>query len=596
MTRLHHPGSIPGLLSIPQITGTPLVLDADGNILLGNGGKEAYATGLLEGGTLSFSGTEVTAAAGKGVIVDSYTTPGVPVITEVEWAEQTVDPGSVTTRSRSWIYVDANGVVQFSTDQGTTPVDWRERIHLGFAAHDYADTGDVLGVNDLHNIPGQSAYMLIDEIFATSEVPFLLPNSGDVVPNANLTYDVAEQQWFAPGVSSNVFPDSPNFKVVAALTPASFWYIDALGAAVYSAEQTLVDPTNYEPTPGTVSAVPGAGKTATIQRIYLSLAGLTGMQYGQQTYADLNTAVAQLRTDIAAFTEPEVLGFSTLVAYVVVEKAATDLSNGADVIILDADGIPIGGGGSVEGPFVPLDGSIPMTGALTISAGNTTRALAIDRPDSPVIEWYMGDNSVGQFAFRYTAGGGGGGWFLLFDGAVGVARFDKSVEFISGSAAMPGIAFVGDTDTGFARESANRIAAVTKGTVQLRIKSSDETSAPVSMVTGSTGNAGNMYLVSSLNAFGVALSTSKGEHKKDIATIELDEARRIISALNPVQFHSKHENDSDDWFNGFVYEQAAEVSEALSADDHNNYDIRAIVANLTRVVQGLLDSEGRVKP
>jgi len=42
MTRIHHPASIPGLLGVPPADGYPIVLDPNGDVLLGSGSVVDY--------------------------------------------------------------------------------------------------------------------------------------------------------------------------------------------------------------------------------------------------------------------------------------------------------------------------------------------------------------------------------------------------------------------------------------------------------------------------------------------------------------------------------------------------------------------------
>ena len=61
----------------------------------------------------------------------------------------------------------------------------------------------------------------------------------------------------------------------------------------------------------------------------------------------------------------------------------------------------------------------------------------------------------------------------------------------------------------------------------------------------------------------------------------------VIDALQPVSFESTHEGDNKSRFTGFIAEEVAEVFPEASADDGQNYDIRALVAVLWAEVQNL---------
>ena len=352
MTRLFRPVTIPYLLGSPIEEGSLLVLDPTGEVKLGYGTDavkygEPTWTGVLSGGTLTHSGTEVTISAGTGVIVDSYTDPINPTYTEVSWAEQTLDFGAVTDRNRTNLYVDAAGVFTALIGPVSTTI-WRTTIFVGYAYHNYAGAGEILGTTQVHLTPKEVGNQLLDFIRATSVFPILVSGTGIFQPNADLTFGITEQNWWAPGINQDASPIDPNFKSVDPIDPASIYYVMSTGAVVVDAPggtpTTLVDPARYEDPLGTVIPVPGSANRATIQRLYVTLAGNTIMMYGQQYYDNLEEARNALNSDNASHITPDVLEFATLIAYLVMEKASTDLQDGTDVIIINPDGVPIGGG------------------------------------------------------------------------------------------------------------------------------------------------------------------------------------------------------------------------------------------------------------
>ena len=333
---------------------------------------EPHPTGVYSGGAMTELGTVLTVAAGTGIIVDSYTDQLNPVYTPVSWAEQTIDFGSVTDREFSYPFIDAAGVLDFD-DVRPDPSALRKAIYLGRAVHDIS-TGDLLTSRPEHMLPGQTAQMLADFFYAIN-VPFLF-QGGKVTPNADLTYATEDSRWFGPAESWQQDPDDPNIANNPGANPQEFQYIDANGVLL-GAATTLVDPTQYEEPLGTIIPIPGSPNRTTIQRLWTGISGIHIMQYGQQFYETLEEAINHVWADEAAFTENPYISASggTLIAYFVMENAATDLQDGTDVVILDPAGLPIGGGGAGvhthDATYLRLDaGNDPMLAALDMGNFN----------------------------------------------------------------------------------------------------------------------------------------------------------------------------------------------------------------------------------
>ncbi len=313
--------------------------------------KENFPTGLFTGGEISTLGTVATVAAGTGILSDTFTIQSTrPEFEPLSWSQQQIDFGSVTTRSFSYLYIDDTGTLQWEAPPDQFPPGTnRERVYVGYVVHDFADTGDLLGGIRFHITPGEMGYLLIDWMIAGQTLPLLLNGTGNLVPNTDLTFGVTAQEWFTPGLNSETSDQNPNFKSYAGTDPANFFYILGDGTITTpGTAQTDIDPANYNPGGGgTVSAVGGSGQRTTIQRVYASLGGTLIAMYGQQVYPNLDSASEEILEDNGEHITPSILNNARLIAYILIERNATDLQDGTDVIILDPEGTPIGGGGAI---------------------------------------------------------------------------------------------------------------------------------------------------------------------------------------------------------------------------------------------------------
>jgi len=447
-------------------------------------------------------GNVLTVGAGRGVIMDSYTDPeNIPVIIGLDWAEQSIDFGVVLDRHISYVYIDGNSLVQFDTlapDAAT----WRKRMYLGRIFHDVTDGSLGPNFRPWHAIPNQAANSLFDFIRAAGGA--FLFNGADVdAKYPDLTYAITESQWFSPGESWFQDRDDPNIANNPASDPAVFDYMLSDGTVVLPGDTTLVDPTQYESAPGVLTAIPGAQR-ASIQRLYAFINGQFIMTYGQEYYNTLEDAVLNLSHDIQQFDPPayvESEGQIALIAYFIMGASVTDLSDGTDVVIINDERLPIGGGGGhvhthdatylklsggtmagdinmdsndlyglvnppsqltsavsldylqdVIGLYLPLTAGSgePLTGDLYIDR-NSSGALRFERPDTPGSQWYMGFNTSDQFWFRHG-------------GALALGLTDQGIRVgLDGSREQPSITFQNDPDTGFWRLATNAIGFAAGG-------------------------------------------------------------------------------------------------------------------------------------
>jgi hypothetical protein len=94
-----------------------------------------------------------------------------------------------------------------------------------------------------------------------------------------------------------------------------------------------------------------------------------------------------------------------------------------------------------------------------------------------------------------------------------------------------------------------------------------------------TTNDPNMVINSSTGV--LKRSTSRGEFKTDRRSIDPD----VILRLEPVSYKSTLPGDEGERFCGFIAEEVAEVFPEASADNGENYSVRALVAALVAKMQ-----------
>jgi len=366
MTRLHHPVTIPGLLlELPQ-PGTVLVLTSGGNVeLAGYGGgpgdpadpphrpvtiedlmyKEPWPTGPTSGGAITITGLqEITIAAGAGVIVNSWADPYNIVVDELAWVEQALTISALPLRAYSYVYINPSGVLLYLTDQ-PQPDLLRKNIYMARIVHDIS-TGEIIGIRPAHMIPGGTSQMFADFMLAVG-IPVLVQGA-DVVGNADLTFDTSASKWFGPGESWQQDKDDPNIANNPGGAPQQFYYMRSDGVLEPAPIRTDVLPARWESPLGTVDDVSAPQNTTTIQRLWTSISGTFVMTYGQTEYGTLEEARNALTEDNALYVKPQYLSDerATLVAYFLMERSATDLLNGIDVLIISPEGTPVSGGAS----------------------------------------------------------------------------------------------------------------------------------------------------------------------------------------------------------------------------------------------------------
>jgi hypothetical protein len=296
---------------------------------VGNTIAHVRSTGIQSGGILSINGsnnTKFDLSAGTGIIVN-YTNPLVPTITPVSWNAYTAQTDNyLTTADYTYILIDNTGsIVQLNTIP--TPDQRRQYIYIGRNSHSSrVSLGACNSFPDYSQSPGSQLYDALDALG-----PFNISGNVIATNGANLTLQRSAGKLFFRTYNYPVNIQNPNIVSTNSAAPVSMFYLTQTGGP--QPVTTNIDPTNYD-NAGTITTVPANGN-ATIQRLFLFPNGLTRIQYGQTVYSNFGNALAALFYD--PFIEnPSQVGVSILLAYIIVTKNCTDLTNTSTALLVNA--------------------------------------------------------------------------------------------------------------------------------------------------------------------------------------------------------------------------------------------------------------------
>lgn len=305
------------------------------------------STGLYSFGGMTINGgddTQVDIAAGKGHIVNFHDDPLNPTYDDVEWDASTITISAVATNDVT--YILKNNDSGTFTQQLTFPTqeEVREKIFLGRAIH---IGGAVVTVQ---NTP----YVLSSPFSQTAEILNALGivNENISITNngSNLSIDCSGGKLLVRGagfVSDNA---NPNEATISASSPQSFAYITQAAGSTGSSTTDIV-PGSYDVS-GTITAIPGSGNRASVQRVYIFPSGNVRIAYGQEWYDNLSESIQAVNTE-SFTTNPNVKpsdgpANGVLVATICLTKSCTDLSDTSECRILPASKfgeIAVGGSG-----------------------------------------------------------------------------------------------------------------------------------------------------------------------------------------------------------------------------------------------------------
>jgi len=304
------------------------------------------ATGLISGGTLSINGgdpTKYDVSAGVGYIVDNYTDPLNPTVTQVSF-------GPLTAVTLSTVATDGDTIIAINSSGNpveTDEIDFedsRDTIILGGLVHQGGVIIDEVPSPFNHIVgPHDTALDFMNAIGVVNVTGNVFSANG-----ANLSIDKSGGKAFLPGSNFSISKKSPNVSTQAAQSPVTFIYTwrDGVGGYNSSTGNTLIVPGDYDDGTGGASSPNGSvtPSSYTVQRIYLGVSGLVVVHFGQDTYASLADAEARYLTE-AFDPNPDLQG-TLLRGFLIVRGNATDLSDTAQAVFISANRFGDSGGGA----------------------------------------------------------------------------------------------------------------------------------------------------------------------------------------------------------------------------------------------------------
>ena len=307
-------------------------------------------SGVLSGGLMSqATATTFDIADGDGVIVNSHADPFEPVIQPVSWTGLNgVAVANIATQGSTHVYIDSTGsVVQ---REFRTSTDERNLIYLGVILHPGGT--DIDGITNSPSIAVAIGNNLKDvELLQGSR--FLSGGVWSAAAN-DLTTELSAGTLYSAGVDWHDNAISPNEYDLAAVSPITFSYVKQDGV-ITAAGQANMDPTQFD-NGGTLQPVGGSGNDSTVQYLFLFPGSdIFYVLYGQQTYTNQPTAIANLQQDFATAIIPDFLmQQAVMCGAIVMERTANDLSDDSDATFFSWQIFGTGGAGSGGSPGVVL--------------------------------------------------------------------------------------------------------------------------------------------------------------------------------------------------------------------------------------------------
>ena len=316
--------------------GYDLYVRQNGNLVKWKWIEGILETGLLYGGAVTYSGSNVFVSPGSGIIADHNATTGSevsPMIEYVTWNAITQSITNIATQQVTYLYIDNNGVLQQQSTRFTSQ-QYHDYIPLGAVGHfDYTQVSAFGG-------GVQTAYDQISQIsnFVDAFGPLKMSGYGLTGQPGSLRLSVGSGTSFIHGGFYQNNPEFPSQTTTPSQATASMARVQRSGSVIEFDTNagnlyTVVDPTKYDRDGDGILHSVGSGNWS-IQRVYIDpKTGVLYVYYGQARYTSLLNALQYLPTD--PFTEGETFDFTTFVGYLVLKGNASNIADTANNSILN---------------------------------------------------------------------------------------------------------------------------------------------------------------------------------------------------------------------------------------------------------------------
>jgi hypothetical protein len=328
--------------------GYDLYFRQNGNIVKWKWFEGMLESGLLYGGAVTYSGSNVFVTPGSGIIVDHNAVVGSeigPIVDYVTWNAITQSITNIATQQVTYIYIDNNGVLQQQSSRFTAQ-QYHEYIPLGAVGHFNYSSISAFGGQV------QTSYDQISQIlnFVDAFGPLKLSGYGITGQPSSLRLSISSGESYIHGGFYDNDPQFPSKITTTDQLTASIAYVYRSGSGVRfdtnnNIFYTSLKPDFYDSGTGTTGSV--SNNNWTIQRAYSDpRTGILYVYYGQNIYPDYQTAIANLSSD--SFTEGDTFDFTTFLGFLVLRSNTSDITNTTDNKIIPAGlfrGVGQGGGG-----------------------------------------------------------------------------------------------------------------------------------------------------------------------------------------------------------------------------------------------------------
>ena len=337
-------------------TGEDLYIRQQDNLVKWKWFEGKLNSGILWGGALSYSGSQIFITKGSGIIIDqraSATQEISPVTSYVNWNDITASCQNLTSSLATYVGIDMSGSLYqqnnyFSVNQ------YRQTIPLGMFNHTNRSsiTSYANNVLTAYDDVNQTANFI--QAFGPIKLEGLsiIPQSG----TTRLTVGSGESYIYGGFYQQN--PNDSSHKITAPLVTPQIARVRRNGNGNFTVDNnngafyTTLDTTKWDDGTGTLNSL---GGNYAIQRVFFNpFTTRVHVYYGQTYYGTKTAAFQSLASD--PFSEaPYSAHQYVLLGYIIHKGGASDLSNTSEVQIIQAGLFrnTVGSGGNV-GTFASL--------------------------------------------------------------------------------------------------------------------------------------------------------------------------------------------------------------------------------------------------